>query len=94
MKLATLTEQGPVGTQGRSRERELDDIIARSSSPVSPVSPVSKQSPEVLSMGGGSNANPYNTASLHTFIKEAFPDAVLLEEHQVGSQPRCAALTE
>lgn len=28
-------------------------------------------------------AGPYDTTSLHLFIKEAFPGAVLREEHQV-----------
>ena len=27
--------------------------------------------------------NPYNTTSLNIFIREAFPGALLLEEHQV-----------
>ena len=39
-----------------------------------------------LSLGGGGTAsvfNPYDTTSLHTFIREVFPGALLLEEHQV-----------
>ncbi len=78
-------------TQGRSRERELDDIVARSSSPASPVL---KRSPEVLPMGDRSDCNPYDTSSLRTFIKETFSDAVLLEEHQVGSQRWYSAFVE
>ena len=36
-----------------------------------------------MSLGGGGTFNPYDTTSLHIFIKEAFPGAILLEEHQV-----------
>lgn len=40
-----------------------------------------------LSGGLGSPArsvfDPYDTTSLHIFIREAFPGAILLEEHQV-----------
>ena len=39
-----------------------------------------------VSLGGGETSsvfNPYNTSSLHIFIKEVFPGALLLEEHQV-----------
>ncbi len=33
--------------------------------------------------GGGSVFNPYDTTSLHIFIRESFSGAVLMEEHQV-----------
>lgn len=42
--------------------------------------------------------NPYDTTSLHIFLHETFPGAILLEEHQVGvlnepyiSEKNCAA---
>ncbi len=38
-------------------------------------------------LGGGGTFNPYDTTSLHIFVKEAFPGAVLLEEHQVCGEP-------
>ena len=39
-----------------------------------------------LAGGGAANSvfNPYDTTSLHIFIREAFPTALLLEEHQVS----------
>ena len=44
-----------------------------------------------ISLSGGgidspakSAFNPYDTTSLHIFLCETFPGAVLLEEHQVG----------
>jgi hypothetical protein len=37
-----------------------------------------------LSSPARSVFDPYDTTSLHIFIREAFPGAVLLEEHQVG----------
>ena len=42
-----------------------------------------------IGMNGGPGSpaksvfDPYDTTSLHIFIREAFPGAVLLEEHQV-----------
>ena len=36
-----------------------------------------------LSLGGPDEFNPYDTTALHIFVKEAFPGALLLEEHQV-----------
>ena len=39
-----------------------------------------------MEMGGAANNNvfnPYDTTSLHIFIREAFPGATLMEEHQV-----------
>ena len=35
----------------------------------------------MIHLGNG----PYNTTSLHSFIRETFPGAVLLEEHQVST---------
>lgn len=47
------------------------------------------EAPIPLSGGGidspaKSAFNPYDTTSLHIFLRETFPGAILLEEHQVG----------
>lgn len=45
--------------------------------------------PSTVTMTGGLGSparsvfDPYDTTSLHIFIREAFPGAILLEEHQV-----------
>ena len=44
--------------------------------PLSPSGPV-----DLIHLGDG----PYDTTFLHTFIRETFPGAVLLEEHQVST---------
>ncbi len=56
--------------------------------PVSPLRSLGSSSPDSLTvtpLGGGGTFNPYDTTSLHIFIREAFHEAVLLEEHQVCS---------
>ena len=35
---------------------------------------------------------PYDATSLHTFINETFPGAVLLEEHQVNINSSCTVI--
>jgi len=37
-----------------------------------------------IPLGGGVAFDPFDTTALHIFIKESFPGAVLLEEHQVN----------
>ena len=55
-------------------------------------SPLSHSGPvETIQLGDGdvsplkSVTGPYDATTLHTFIRETFPGAVLLEEHQVGT---------
>lgn len=38
---------------------------------------------QIAGRGDNSSSTLYNTSSLHAFIRETFPGAVLLEEHQV-----------
>ena len=46
---------------------------------------------ETIQLGDGNGSplksvtGPYDATSLHTFISETFPGAVLLEEHQVST---------
>ena len=52
-------------------------------------SETASQPPPIPLNGGGqviSAYNPYDTTSLHIFIREAFSGAILMEEHQVMGQ--------
>ena len=78
----------PVETSltGRTRlsfHRQGSHDSQRSEPPRSPVELVKPPTSPAFTLGGGSTFNPYDTTSLHIFIREAFPGAVLLEEHQV-----------
>ena len=54
-----------------------------------PSKSVTSDTPIELSGGINSPAkstfNAYDTTSLHIFIRESFPDSVLLEKHQVSA---------
>ena len=51
--------------------------------------PISPGPPDVSLHGGGfaTSFNAFDTTSLHIFVREAFPGATVLEEHQVGMCP-------
>ena len=61
-------------------------MIKNNLSLLSPSDPV-----ETIQLGDGSGSplksvtGPYDATALHTFIRETFPGAILLEEHQVST---------
>ena len=68
-------EDGTPGSPSRKRFSRPHSTLRRTLSRVSG-----------FSFGGGetpSDFNPYDTTSLNIFIRETFPGALLLEEHQV-----------
>ena len=77
------TRLGPKAINRVVQNNSMCNLIPSSPSTLN----VARQTSVGLNGGLGSPArsvfDPYDTTSLHIFIREAFPGAVLLEEHQV-----------